>query len=115
MHLNDGYYVGWFLLEESSVGVGYRVPPPEIKDIVDARFTLVEHLSGAITKKEIIRDTEQLNEFKQQTEEMRLLALKLMIDKFIEIMLLSIGGIICKLCACSCKELRISLNSAHKY
>jgi hypothetical protein len=55
-----------------------------INEVAEARFTLVEHLSGKSTQKDVIRETEQLNEFKQQTEDMRLLALKLMIDKFNE-------------------------------
>lgn len=55
-----------------------------IREVTDARFTLVEHLSGKATQKEAIRETEMLNEFKQQTEDMRLLAYKLMVDKFNE-------------------------------
>lgn len=55
-----------------------------INEVAEARFTLVEHLSGNNTQKDAVRETEQLNEFKQQTEDMRLLALKLMIDKFNE-------------------------------
>ena len=55
-----------------------------VREIADARFTLVEHLAGKHIRKDATRETEMLSEFKQQSEDMRLLAYKLMVDKFNE-------------------------------
>jgi len=53
-----------------------------IREVAEARFTLLEHLSGKRINTTSLAEVEQLGEFKQQSEDMRLLALKLMIDKF---------------------------------
>lgn len=64
------------LAENSSIEIA------NVHEIVDARFTLVEHLLGKTKKPEIARENELLHEFKQQSEDLRGLTIKLMIDKF---------------------------------
>lgn len=62
--------------EQNSVGI------VNFSEIANARFTLIEHLSGKAVKPEIKHDSELIKEFRQQSEEMRLLTYKLMVDKF---------------------------------
>lgn len=52
-----------------------------IRDVASARFTLIEHLLGTnkSSKKE---DSVLVEEFKNQTEDLRLLTYKIMIDRF---------------------------------
>lgn len=49
-------------------------------ELVDSKFTVLEHLTR--TKQKTSETMEVLNEYKKQDEEVRLLAYKLMIDKF---------------------------------
>jgi len=54
-----------------------------IQDVASARFTLLEHLLGHGRKAEH-KDTALLEEFKSQTEDLRLLTYKILIDRFNE-------------------------------
>lgn len=53
-----------------------------ISEVAAAKFTLVEHLLGSNKKPEAKREDELINEFKNQTEDLRLLTYKLAVDKF---------------------------------
>lgn len=55
-----------------------------IADIAKARFTLVEHLAGRSQKRAIQKSTALVEEFRQQSEDLRLLTYKLLIEKFNE-------------------------------
>lgn len=55
-----------------------------IADVAQARFTLIEHLAGRGAKKSPSTDSEVLREFANQTEDLRMLTYKLLIDKFNE-------------------------------
>ena len=51
-------------------------------ELVDSKFTLIEHLTRT-KQKQVTDETAQLiNEFKKQDEDVRLIAYKLMVDKF---------------------------------
>lgn len=53
-----------------------------IKDVAESRFTLIEHLATD-TKNKIAKKEDQIAEvFKNQTEDLRLLSYRIMIDKF---------------------------------
>lgn len=54
-----------------------------IQDVASARFTLLEHLLGHGRKAEN-KDSVLLEEFKNQTEDLRLLTYKILIDRFNE-------------------------------
>lgn len=54
-----------------------------IQDVASARFTLVEHLLGHGRKQEQ-KESVLLDEFKNQTEDLRLLTYKILIDRFNE-------------------------------
>lgn len=49
-------------------------------ELVDSKFTVLEHLTR--TKQKLSESSEVLNEYKKQDEDVRLLAYKLMVDKF---------------------------------
>jgi hypothetical protein len=54
-----------------------------LSDIAEARFTLVEHLTGRnSSKKAIKKDDVVLKEYREQPEEIRVLTYKLLVDKF---------------------------------
>lgn len=53
-----------------------------IREVATARFTLVEHLAVKPKKAEIKDENRLLEEFRQQSEDLRLLAYKFVIDKF---------------------------------
>lgn len=53
-----------------------------IRDVANARFTLIEHLSAPVKKQAQAREDELLQEYKSQTEDLRLLTYKLLIDRF---------------------------------
>ena len=55
-----------------------------IQDVASARFTLIEHLIGTGRKTVKKEETVLLEEFKNQTEDLRLLTYKIMIDRFNE-------------------------------
>lgn len=54
-----------------------------IHDVASARFTLIEHLLGH-TRKTEQKESALLEEFKNQTEDLRLLTYKILIDRFNE-------------------------------
>jgi hypothetical protein len=55
------------------------------RDVANARFTLIEHLSTGIKKRETQkRDDALLAEFRSQNEDLRMLTYKLAVDKFNE-------------------------------
>lgn len=54
------------------------------KEVAMARFTLVEHLIRGPQKKAALQENELLEEFRQQSEDLRLLAYKYVVDKFNE-------------------------------
>jgi hypothetical protein len=54
-----------------------------IQDVASARFMLIEHLLGYGRKAEL-KESVLLEEFKNQTEDLRLLTYKILIDKFNE-------------------------------
>lgn len=54
----------------------------EIQGMVEAKFTIVEHLSGKITNKEIKKDTVLFETVKNQEEDLRLLTYKILMEKF---------------------------------
>lgn len=54
----------------------------EIQGMVDAKFTIVEHLSGKIVNKEIKKDTALFETVKNQEEDLRLLTYKILMEKF---------------------------------
>jgi hypothetical protein len=56
----------------------------EIEGMVEAKFTIVEHLSGTITNKEIKNDTALFETVKGQEEDLRLLSYKILMEKFNE-------------------------------
>lgn len=56
----------------------------EIEGTVEAKFTIVEHLSGKITNKEIKNDTALFETVKAQEEDLRLLSYKILMEKFNE-------------------------------
>lgn len=55
-----------------------------IQDVASARFTLIEHLIGTGRKNAKKEESVLLEEFKNQTEDLRLLTYKIMIDRFNE-------------------------------
>jgi hypothetical protein len=61
-----------------------RVIISNLQDISAARFTLVEHLVGSSKRAPAKPENALLEEFRQQSEDMRLLAYKFLIDKFNE-------------------------------
>ena len=64
------------LFEGVSVGVARAT------ELVDSKFTILEHLTRTKQKQTIDNTTKLINEYKKQDEEVRLLAYKLMVDKF---------------------------------
>lgn len=54
----------------------------DIEGLVEAKFTIVEHLSGTITNKEIKNDTALFEIVKNQEEDLRLLSYKILMEKF---------------------------------
>jgi len=54
-----------------------------IQDVASARFTLLEHLLGHSRKAEL-KESALLEEYKSQSEDLRLLAYKILIDRFNE-------------------------------
>ncbi len=54
----------------------------EIQGMVEAKFTIVEHLSGKIVNKEIKRETALFETVKNQEEDLRLLTYKILMEKF---------------------------------
>lgn len=54
-----------------------------IQDVASARFALIEHLLGT-NRKAIAKESDVMQEFRAQSEDVRLLAYKLMIQKFNE-------------------------------
>lgn len=54
----------------------------EIEGMVEAKFTIVEHLSGKIVNKEIKKDTALFETMKNQEEDLRLLTYKILMEKF---------------------------------
>jgi len=56
----------------------------EIEGMVEAKFTIVEHLSGKISNKEIKNDTALFETVKGQEEDLRLLSYKILMEKFNE-------------------------------
>jgi hypothetical protein len=55
-----------------------------IQDAASARFTLLEHLIGTSRKSVVKEDSMLIEEFKNQTEDLRLLTYRIMIDRFNE-------------------------------
>jgi hypothetical protein len=53
-----------------------------IQEVATARFTLIEQLTGKVAKKALREDSAELEEFRQQSEELRMLSYKIVIDKF---------------------------------
>jgi len=54
-----------------------------IRDIANARFTLVEHLSGKYKTKQVMKETSNMiSEFTKQSEDLRMLTYKVLIEKF---------------------------------
>ena len=53
-----------------------------IQEVASARFMLIEHLLGHVQNKQAERETALLEEFKNQTEDLRLLSYKILIDRF---------------------------------
>jgi hypothetical protein len=56
----------------------------DLDDVMDAKFTIVEHLSGKITNKEIKNDTNLFEAMRNQEEDLRLLTYRTLIEKFNE-------------------------------
>lgn len=56
----------------------------DLDDVMDAKFTIVEHLSGTITNKEIKNDTSLFETIRNQEEDLRLLTYRMLIEKFNE-------------------------------
>jgi len=54
----------------------------EIEGMVEAKFTIVEHLSGKMISKEIKNDTVLYETVKGQEEDLRLLTYKILMEKF---------------------------------
>lgn len=54
----------------------------EIQGMVEAKFTIVEHLSGKIINKEIKKETALFETVKNQEEDLRLLTYKILMEKF---------------------------------
>jgi len=54
----------------------------EIQGMVEAKFTIVEHLSGKIVNKEIKKETALFETVKNQEEDLRLLSYKILMEKF---------------------------------
>jgi hypothetical protein len=54
----------------------------EIEGMVEAKFTVVEHLSGKMISKEIKNDTALYETVKGQEEDLRLLTYKILMEKF---------------------------------
>lgn len=54
----------------------------EIEGMVEAKFTIVEHLSGKVISKEIKNDTALYETVKGQEEDLRLLTYKILMEKF---------------------------------
>ena len=54
----------------------------EIEGMVEAKFTIIEHLSGKIISKEIKNDTALFEAMKGQEEDLRLLTYKILMEKF---------------------------------
>lgn len=55
-----------------------------ISEVMTAKFTLVEHLLGSHKKAEAMREDALIKEFKEQTEDLRLLTYKIAVDRFNE-------------------------------
>jgi hypothetical protein len=55
-----------------------------IQDVARAKFTLIEQLTGTATKPILQEEMAGLEEFRQQSEELRMLSYKLVIDRFNE-------------------------------
>jgi hypothetical protein len=55
-----------------------------IAELVDAKFTLVEHLAGTIVNKDSKNDTELFEVVKSQEEDLRLLSYRILIERFNE-------------------------------
>lgn len=53
-----------------------------ISEVMAAKFALVEHLLGSNKKAEAKREDALIKEFKNQTEDLRLLSYKLVVDRF---------------------------------
>jgi len=56
----------------------------EIESLVSAKFTMVEHLTGNLTNKEIKNDVQLFETIKGQEEDLRLLSYRILIEKFNE-------------------------------
>ncbi len=54
----------------------------EIQGMVEAKFTIVEHLSGKIVNKEVKKETALFETVKNQEEDLRLLTYKILMEKF---------------------------------
>lgn len=54
----------------------------EIEGMMEAKFTIVEHLSGKIANKEIKNDTILFETMRSQEEDLRLLTYKILMEKF---------------------------------
>jgi hypothetical protein len=55
-----------------------------IQEVASARFMLIEHLLGHAQSKQAQKESALLEEFKNQTEDLRLLSYKILIDRFNE-------------------------------
>lgn len=53
-----------------------------IRDVVNAKYTLIEHLSGKSTKRAVAKTNALMEEYKTQSEEVRMITYKLLIEKF---------------------------------
>jgi hypothetical protein len=53
-----------------------------IRDVANARFTLIEHLSTPPSKKPAAKENASLKEFCEQPEDLRLLSYKFLVDRF---------------------------------
>jgi hypothetical protein len=53
-----------------------------IQEVATARFALIEQLTGKAAKKPLHENTAELEEFRQQSEDLRMLSYKMVIDKF---------------------------------
>ncbi len=61
---------------------GQAMSVVNISEVMAAKFTLVEHLLGSNKKAEAKREDALIKEFKNQTEDLRLLSYKLVVDRF---------------------------------
>ncbi len=53
-----------------------------VQDLSEAKYTLVEYLSGNIEDKKVVVENEVVNTLREQEKDIRLLAYKLMFDRF---------------------------------